>query len=367
MSVRILTGDARQRLRDLDAESVHCCLTSPPYFGLRDYGTAQWEGGDGACEHSVGGQVQDSKAPGAIVSGVRPGVDASRCRKCGARRVDQQIGLEATPDAYVAELVAVFRAVKRVLSDDGVVFLNLGDSYAATTKGSSGKGEKQITNAGTILADRRGSVPLGLKPKDLIGIPWRVAFALQADGWYLRQDIIWQKPNPMPESVQDRCTKSHEYLFLLSKRDRYWYDADAISEVATSAERTRNGPSSFRERPSNGVWENSPGAWMGISASGNRNRRSVWTIATEPSSLAHFAMMPTALAELCIKAGCPSGGTVLDPFAGAGTTGLVADRLGRNAVLIELNPANAAMADQRLSGDAGMFASVQAERMEAAE
>jgi len=303
MSVQILIGDVRERLRSLPDGSVHCAVTSPPYFGLRDYGM--------------------------------PG----------------QIGLEATPQVFVNVMVEVFREVRRVLRDDGTLWLNLGDSYAASTKGAGGQG-KQHTNAGSVMADRSWRIPSGLKPKDLIGIPWRVAFALQADGWYLRQDIIWSKPNPMPESVTDRCTKAHEYLFLLSKSARYYYDAAAIAEVLSAPE---NRVRTAENGKGNG--ELGKGARFG-SPEDTRNRRSVWTVATQPFSEAHFATFPPALIEPCILAGCPKGGTVLDPFGGAGTSGLVADRHGRNAILIELNPAYAEIARKRIKGDAGMFAEV---------
>jgi DNA modification methylase len=367
MSVRILTGDCRKVLAALPAASVHCIVTSPPYFGLRDYGTATWEGGDPACEHTVGGQVPDSKAPGAICAGVRPGVDASRCRKCGARRIDAQIGLERTPDAYVAEMVAVFREARRVLRDDGTLWLNIGDSYARNPAKGQHKPGHSGKQAGCYDGGngRASSTVLGegLKDKDLIGIPWMLAFALRADGWYLRQDIIWAKPNAMPESVQDRCTKAHEYVFLLSKRERYFYDAEAISEPARYPDgpgnKTQKYTTAYRETGDERL--RTKAGLVDIGPRDTRNRRSVWTIATEPSGIAHFAMMPTALAELCIKAGCPQGGTVLDPFGGAGTTGIVADRIGRSAVLIELNPANASIATDRLRGDAGMFAMVAAE------
>jgi len=312
MSVRILVGDCRAELAKLADQSVNCCVTSPPYFGLRDYG------------------------------------------------VDGQIGLENTPEAFVAELVSVFREVRRVLRDDGVCWINLGDSYAAQGGGKdAGAYIDKRADGATWQAPRK---PMGgLKPKDLIGIPWRVAFALQADGWYLRQDIIWAKPNPMPESVQDRCTKAHEYVFLLSKSPRYHYDADAIAEPALFA------PGATAEV------EREPGYYAGKHSTKNnsgrndvsfkairetRNARSVWNIATQPFSEAHFATFPPELAERCIKAGCPEGGTVLDPFGGAGTTGLVADRLQRNAILIELNPDYAAMAKRRIQGDAGMFGEV---------
>jgi DNA modification methylase len=348
MTVDIRIGDCRQLLAAMPDESVHCVVTSPPYFGLRDYG------------------------------------------------VDGQIGLEPTPDAFVAEMVAVFREVRRVLRADGVLWLNLGDSYAANRTYQVSQSKHQTHDYGESNATR---VPDGLKPKDLIGIPWRVAFALQADGWYLRQDIIWSKPNPMPESVTDRCTKAHEYLFLLSKSARYHYDADAIKEdCAWDASDTKfpdgwdtgegghgtihrqgreKGKKNKRPELARGfrggayindaTFDNDNGG--NRTAVGNdyapegfkRNRRSVWTVATQPFSEAHFATFPPDLIEPCIKAGCPKGGVVLDCFGGAGTTGLVADRLGRNAILLELNPTYAEMARRRISNDAGMFAEVAAQ------
>jgi DNA modification methylase len=314
LSVVIRHGDCREILRTLPDESVHCVVTSPPYFGLRDYGTAG------------------------------------------------QLGQEETPGAFVAEMVAVFREVRRVLRKDGTLWLNLGDSYANLNRASGGKSEmltqtRQNTREvqGFIKANA-ATIPPGLKPKDLIGIPWRVAFALQADGWWLRQDIIWHKPNPMPESVRDRCTKAHEYLFLLTKSERYWYDAAAIKE--------ENSPTSQMGGRFGDLKKTD---WVGNGHSGlkiadntwdGRNRRSVWTITTQPFPEAHFATFPPELPELCIKAGCPVGGTVLDPFAGAGTTGLVADRLGRDAILIELNPDYSGMAHQRIVNDAPLFAAV---------
>ncbi len=508
MTVSFHHGDCREVLRTLPDKSVHCCVTSPPYFGLRDYG----------------------------VSG--------------------QIGLEATPDAFVAEMVAVFREVRRVLRDDGTLFLNLGDSYfgggghspnspsSATSKsGKYGKGGVLIkghTASGSRRAaacDTAGKEPEGspandclcqslcgacraayrigkshndgrrapmppsssfssslahmelpsghlptsdlggradrneaaildlrpspdheaaplivshlttmhesslqhpvairpsgrpsecqlcgcslvdcarafadmsrppssmpkasvsmpgpetnkrgtsstddalspniegmvcdycssqdynmsrqiLKPKDLIGIPWRVAFALQADGWYLRQDIIWSKPNPMPESVTDRCTKAHEYIFLLSKSARYYYDADAIAEVAAYPGDNRAQRPDTRKTTDPMCMDGGSRARTGKPTGDTRNRRSVWEVTTQPFSEAHFATFPPALIEPCIKAGCPEGGTVLDCFGGAGTTGLVADRWKRDALLIELNPEYAAMAERRIRDDAGMF------------
>ncbi len=304
---RIINADVLEGLRGLPSESVHCCVTSPPYWGLRDYG----------------------------VSG--------------------QLGLERTPEEYVARMVEVFAEVRRVLRADGTCWMNLGDSYAMGTKGSSGKGEKQISNAGTILADRSWSIPQGLKAKDLCGIPWRVAFALQADGWYLRSDIIWHKPNPMPESVTDRPTKAHEYLFLLTKSERYAYDAAAIAEPVSG------GAHAPGQRTGTGAkHEDSPNGFIRDKCAYDvlptiRNKRTVWTIATEAFPEAHFATFPTQLVEPCVMAGCPEGGTVLDPFAGSGTVGVVALRHARNFIGIELNPVYAEMARNRIMDDAPMF------------
>jgi DNA modification methylase len=402
MTVTIHRGDCRDVLRTLPDESVHCVVTSPPYFGLRDYGVAG------------------------------------------------QIGLEPTPEAFVSELVDVFAEVRRVLRLDGTVWLNLGDSYSSGGRDSYGTwshDSKQATHT-AIKSARRAAQPEGIKPKDILGIPWRVAFALQADGWYLRQDIIWSKPNPMPESVRDRCTKAHEYIFLLSKSERYYYDQDAILEPVAPSTGPRlaqnieaqngsdrvpgktNGAMKAVGRRDNGKTDGYTDLGMYSGRAGsrpdeNRNKRSVWEVTTQPFSEAHFATFPPALIEPCILAGCPKdvcsdcgnpwvrqtdgasyydgamvgsdpqrkygqreygrgpknnlgtriaktigftpscrcdagtkGGTVLDPFGGAGTTGLVADRLGRNAVLIELNPEYAALAERRIKGDAPLFAEI---------
>ena len=252
-----------------------------------------------------------------------------------------QLGLEATPELYVAKMVEVFREVKRVLKADGTLWLNLGDSYAGSGRGNNPNG-KQGTNKGTSFdPEYSGVVPSGLKHKDLVGIPWRVAFALQADGWYLRQDIIWAKPNPMPESVTDRCTKSHEYLFLLTKNERYFYDADAIAEPL---ETPAHAPGNKKVDASRNDADQMQKVW---GLSGTRNKRTVWTVATSPYAEAHFATFPPKLIEPCILAGCPSGGLVLDPFAGSGTTIQVAQQLGRQGVGVELNPAYITLADTR--------------------
>jgi DNA modification methylase len=342
MSIKIMNCDVLRGLRQLADESVNCCVTSPPYWGLRDYG------------------------------------------------VEGQIGLEPTPEAFVARMVEVFREVRRVLRADGSLWLNLGDSYAGgkggNTNGGSSSGLKRDgrpekgrmqTNVdfGEKMAamDFKKPLPPGFKPKDLVGIPWMTAFALRADGWYLRQEIIWAKPNPMPESVQDRCTKAHEHLFLLSKSARYFYDADAIREDAAYPNGP-NAPASIKSPYGQGFTREAKqrghershdsfnGKWDAMTKAeqraNGRNKRSVWTMATTPYSEAHFATFPEELPETCIKAGCPVGGMVLDPFGGAGTTGLVADKLGRNAVLIELNPEYAEMAKKRIEGSCPMFANV---------
>jgi DNA modification methylase len=311
---KIEFGDCRETMRIWTSEGVKAqmCVTSPPYFGLRDYGHAE------------------------------------------------QIGLEQTPDAYVAELVALFREVRRVLRDDGTLWLNLGDSYAAnrtyqvpSTKGGPKHGPGQSAGGAASV------VPDGLKPKDLLGIPWRFAFALQSDGWYLRSDIIWHKPNPMPESVTDRPTKAHEYVFLLSKSARYFYDAAAIAEGVTADMARRAAAGHTRGQGKVDASRNDATTVRPTLITGDtRNARTVWSIKTKPFKGAHFATMPPALAERCIKAGTKPGDMVLDPFGGAGTTGLVADRLGRDATLIELNPTYAAMARARLTDDSPLFVEV---------
>jgi len=305
----IIQGDALTRLKELPSESADCCITSPPYFGLRDYG------------------------------------------------VEGQIGLEESPEAYVSKLVDVFREVRRVLKKEGTLWLNLGDSFASGKgtcfnpgggSSSLGKARKDAgahpLNRGNI-SDLRAS---GLKPKDLIGIPWMVAFALRADGWYLRSDIIWHKPNCMPESVTDRPTKSHEYIFLLSKSQKYYYDGEAIKEESiTNDPRKPYTSQGAKELDGRDVWHSGEKRENGDFT--KRNKRTVWTVATKPYSEAHFATFPEKLIEPCVLAGCPEGGICLDPFFGAGTTGLVAKKLGRHFVGIELNEAYIGMAQKRIA------------------
>jgi len=291
--VSLYVGDVMDRLREMPDQSVRCCVTSPPYWGLRDYG------------------------------------------------VDGQIGLEETPEAFVVRLVEVFREVRRVLTDDGTLWLNLGDSYAGNPSGFAGTDKAFPVGGGSShrgekAMGRRKITGKGLKPKDLVGIPWRVAFALQADGWWLRSDIIWAKPNPMPESVRDRPTKAHEYIFLLAKSARYYWDKEGASEPSVDPEKSAKryesefgGKKNVRLLETNQVHTRPIGK---REFNGRRNPRTVWTITTKPFPEAHFATFPPELPERCIKAGSAPGDTVLDPFAGAGTTLLVAARLGRKSV-----------------------------------
>jgi DNA modification methylase len=308
MSIKILQGNCLETLSSLEEKSVNTCVTSPPYWGLRDYGT------------------------------------------------DDQLGLEETPEKFVENLVNVFREVRRVLRDDGTVWLNLGDSYAGPKGNNRGEGAGGGQERGELLGfdNIKTKVPKGLKQKDLVGIPWRVAFALQADGWYLRQDIIWHKPNPMPESVTDRCTKAHEYIFLLSKSPKYYYDNEAIKEDSAESSKDRLKQDIKNQKGSSRVPGKTNGA-MNAVGSEKRNKRSVWSVVTQPYSEAHFATYPPELIKPCILAGCPEGGTVLDPFGGSGTTAQVASNLNRNAILCELNPEYVDIAKGRLHDSLGMF------------
>lgn len=296
---KIYHGHCLEVLKTLPSETVNTVVTSPPYWGLRDYG------------------------------------------------VDGQIGLENSVEEYVSALVEVFREIKRILKDDGTVWLNLGDAYAGSGKGAWVEKDKQKH---VYVPNPKGNetkinnIPTGLKAKDLIGLPWKVAFALQADGWYLRQDIIWHKSNPMPESVTDRPTRAHEYIFLMSKQPKYYYDHEAIKIPSKNPVDDRGARGNKKRIPTNLI--------NGIRNSGvypKANKRSVWQVPTKPFKEAHFAVYPEDLIEPCILAGCPLDGVVLDPFFGSGTTGLVALKHGRNFIGIELNPDYIKIAEKRLS------------------
>lgn len=366
MTTTIHIGDTLAVLRTLPSESVHCVVTSPPYWGLRDYG------------------------------------------------VEGQIGLEPTPAEFIAKLVTVFREVRRVLRSDGTCWINMGDSYANDGKWGGSTGGKHASGLHGNTSVGRTKTHTGLKPKDLMMMPHRLAIALQDDGWWVRQDIVWSKPNPMPESVRDRCTKSHEYIFLLTKSERYYYNADAIKEPVVGdpdAPRNRWDTKDYdvpgqkpQKRTSRGVGfghgtdaaqrhrgrvrtagnvnpaksqiayeegDNRHRTKAGLLAYAQRtrsdtsdlelsgrNKRSVWMMATHSFPEAHFATFPPELPETCIKAGCPPDGIVLDPFFGAGTTGLVADRLQCDCIGIELNPAYAEMARRRIQAESTLFADV---------
>jgi DNA modification methylase len=478
-TIDLRVGDVIERLRHRPSRSVDCVVTSPPYFGLRDYGTGEWSGGDPDCDHlkptttmNVGFNERWGQGAGERKQETKnAGQYREVCVKCGALRIDKQIGLEATREEYIERIVQVFREIRRVLTDHGTVWLNLGDSYVSVGSGLQGADGQMASRRVAQVRDSKavhGEVQRppsvdGLAAKQLIGIPWRVAFALQDDGWWLRSDIIWSKTNPMPESITDRPTKSHEYLFLLTKRSRYYFDQEAVREPAEWARwgDQTNGKHEGGESAASWIgakskselqaratpsWEErkAAGATRGnLAANGNvgagtqrsvhgeglshdlgdasrgRNIRTVWTIPTQPYAEAHFATYPTALVEPCVKAGCPvrvcktcgmpserivevsktfesgsgqSGrlpigkqdllagegnstpdirmgpvletrtvgwtdcghddwrlGVVLDPFAGSGTTLLVARRLGRSSMGIELNPEYAELARRRLA------------------
>lgn len=351
---KIEFGDCRETMRKWASEGVKAqtCVTSPPYYGLRDYGTAKWEGGDPDCDHvesqnKHGGQRADRNQDGYKKQ------YKELCKKCGAIREDKQIGLEETPEDYIKAMVEVFRCVWDMLEDDGTLWLNIGDSYAGNNLRASNNGRAGFGNAREKVVNRTGE---GLKTKDLIGIPWMLAFALRADGWYLRQDIIWHKPNPMPESVQDRCTKAHEYIFLLSKSQKYYYDADLIKEDAVGerggAPLKATNPE-FRQGDSKSVNSGLSHGWQPTEF---RNKRSVWTVNPKPYSGSHFAVFPTELIEPCILAGAPVGGIVLDPFMGSGTTAQVAQDLGRQYLGCELNLAYEKLQNKRTAQTSFGFA-----------
>lgn len=445
-------GNSLDVLKTLPDEFVDCVVTSPPYWALRDYGTAQWIGGDETCNHLIGKLSSDKSTlhPSPEKKKMKTGMPYKDvCGKCGAKRIDQQLGLEKTPEEFVAKMVEVFRQVKRVLKPTGTLWLNIGDSYAGSGKANGQKPDAK--NMGKKKTDRNYDVststpvPAGLKPKDLVGIPWMLAFALRADGWYLRSDIIWHKPNPMPESVTDRPTKAHEYIFLLTKQGNYFYDAEAIKkkweENEHDIKRSIYGQPLYQGKHKDGYHNNKPdinrtdlratGGVLGSALQG-ANKRSVWTVPTQAVKEAHFATFPEDLICDCIKAGasehgcCAVCGTpyeriiekelvpiakasynsktderhliadeqdqgsnrmkdghkpgwinetttlgwkkkcccdtdeiipavVLDPFHGSGTTGIVARKLGRNFIGIELNPEYLKIEEKRKRKELGMF------------
>lgn len=356
---QILQGDCLASLKMLPDNSVDCCVTSPPYFGLRDYGTATWLGGDTSCDHQTSRSRGDDIKAGdkqATSGGSRPNKQWE-C-KCGAKRVDMQIGLEETPEQFVAKLVEVFREIRRILKPDGTCWVNMGDSYfnkqnnnRNNSSGALGK-TPGIRGGGEYKTQKRSPGNTGCKEKDLIGIPWMLAFALRADGWYLRQDIIWAKPNPMPEPVTDRCTKSHEHIFLLSKSPKYHFDNKAILEPwkqnPRDIKRAVEKHPCYEGKHNEGYAGNVRVQPVGDPSKG-KNKRDVWTVPTHAYKGAHFATFPPNLIKPCILAGCRPGGVVIDPFGGSGTTAQVAIENGRNAILCELNPDYIRIINERLS------------------
>lgn len=444
MTARLLQGDTLARLAELPAESVHCVVTSPPYWGLRDYQIEpQWWGGDPDCAHRAEVETVERQmrrglglkdSPAATRGGAKKCAETPAqayqhgfCDRCGAWL--GCFGLEPTPELYIEHAVEIFREIRRVLRRDGTAWVNMGDSYhtGASGFGRQGTTGQRYGRRHTQPNLKRGFRSEEIKPKDLVGVPWMLAFALRADGWYLRQDIIWAKPNPMPESVRDRCTKAHEYLFLLSKSRRYYWNRNALLEKASPDSHARyargrsdnhkwadGGPGnqtivrSFAHMLKPGVnpkavagWATGAGDHSAIghakTAAGRhgkmlsqqgrvvnanlssrhrprqnprfsaavvdvvewRNKRSVWSVATEPFSEAHFATFPQELVRTPILAGCPEGGLVLDPFCGSGTVGVVALRFNRRFLGIELNPAYVAMAERRIRGDRPLLNAVE--------
>ena len=365
----LYNGESLEVLRTLPDNSVNCCITSPPYWGLRDYGTATWVDGDAECDH-----VETlNKHAGRLGRWNQEGYKKqykNTCAKCGAIRQDQQLGLERTPEEYVANMVQLFREVRRVLRQDGTLWLNLGDSYASNGCYLHSWMERhpEKKHLHTENAERYKDTPAfrggeyRIKPKDLVGIPWRVAFALQADGWYLRQDIIWHKPNPMPESVTDRCTKAHEYVFLMSKSAKYYYDNEAIKEKANYDGR-KDTVMKGSAKYANGYFPTDVNTqtiavhgherWKHKDDKGNRlrNKRSVWTVTTKPFKEAHFATFPRDLIRPMIQAGCPADGVVLDPFMGSGTTAIEAIYQDKRYIGIELNPKYCDIAVRRIESE----------------
>jgi DNA modification methylase len=381
--------DCLEGLKLLNDNSIDCCVTSPPYWGLRDYGTAKWEGGNPDCDHALPNDAPNSSKMTTGQKTSHAGRFANKpCLKCGAIRIDKQLGLEPTPEEYVDKMVLIFREVKRVLKPEGTLWLNLGDSYASVHTGGHKSEKATVGNNKEGIQEikqcKAKPQSYGLKEKDLVGIPWMVAFALRADGWYLRQDIIWAKPNPMPESVRDRCTKSHEYIFLMSKSAKYFYDYESIKQPLSKATHKRLAQDIANQKGSDRVPgktngnmkavcsgltfggkkgreyipdENDPNFRNGSeqwgreyvpTPDGKANKRDVWTVSTKPFKEAHFATFPPDLIEPCVLAGCPVNGIILDPFVGSGTTAMVARQNQRNYIGFELNSEYIDIANKRI-------------------
>lgn len=373
--VQLYHGDVRKVLDRLPAGSARTCVTSPPYWGLRDYGTGTWDGGDPNCSHLKHDDLASQFAASSKLAGTASQLDAARakyayrdvCGRCGAVRVDEQIGLEPTLEEFITGMVEVFRGVRHVLADDGTAWVNMGDSFTGSggtsgtvrdTDGMHGAFKSTAASLKTRNAARPGArVPVGngLKAKDLTGQPWRLALALQADGWFLRSCIIWHKPNAMPESVLDRPSIDHEYIFLLAKSHRYYYDADAIREPYADESLSRlryagavTGDRLQQHQPEAYVREDGAGRVYAPNPKG-RNKRTVWSVPSGRYPGAHFATYPPDLIAPCVLAGSESGDAVLDPFMGSGTTAHVARQHGRRAIGVELNEDYLRLAADRLS------------------
>ena len=389
---KVYLGNSLEVIKTFPDESVDCVVTSPPYYGLRDYGTGTWIGGDPNCPHYRTSKASELTATGhkgmqEKGEAVGDGIYKSVCPLCGAVRKDEQIGLEETPEDYIERLVTLFREIRRVLKKEGTCWVNLGDSYNSTPSGNTDKwieenrdriSWRKMQKGEERPQQRKSGLVRGLKPKDLIGIPWMFAFAMRNDGWWLRQDIIWHKPNPMPEAVKDRCTKSHEYIFLFSKSEKYYFDYEAIQEEAVTQADPRIGKRVEYDGMRKGQEGTGNRAFVALKTKPKtkncqydgqrpntmhlrreeglpdeeyvvRNKRDVWSVNVRPNNEAHFATYPQMLIQPCILAGSPQGGVVLDPFMGSGTTGIVARKLGRKYVGIELNPEYQKMAERRIA------------------
>ena len=353
-NIKILQGNCIDKIKELEDNSIDCVVSSPPYFGLRDYGTGKWQGGKEDCPHKRLTKISKNTATGHANmykhgDVVGDAIYKDICPKCGAKRIDDQFGLEKTYQDYLANTVKVFETFKPKLKDTATIWWNVGDSYSSGSRTST---TNQSLRGNKNYGVTRTPIQKNIKEKDLLMIPNRVAIALQEAGWYIRSEIIWHKPNPMPESVKDRPTSCHEKIWLITKNKKYYYNADAIKE------KTLTFDSNIRDRDTTKL-NNTPGrSKMGGLKENNyltKNKRNVWTVTTKPFKGSHFATFPKDLIEPCIKAGCPENGTVLDPFGGAGTTGIVSALNNRNAILIELNPEYIKIAEDRIEKELGLF------------